>query len=51
MEANNEIDLLKKLKLLRHEEIVKDQAKSNKKFIEEKLKESNYIGKFREIVE
>ena len=28
--ANNEIDLLKKLKLLRHEEIVKDQAKSNK---------------------
>tara|TARA_Y100000992_G_scaffold146171_1_gene97255 strand:- start:3999 stop:5171 length:1173 start_codon:yes stop_codon:yes gene_type:complete len=49
--ANNEIDLLKKLKLLRHEEIVKDQAKSNKKFIEEKLKESNYISKFREIVE
>jgi glycosyltransferase involved in cell wall biosynthesis len=49
--ANNEIELLKKLKLLRHEEIVKDQAKSNKKFIEEKLKESNYISKFREIVE
>ncbi len=49
--ANNEIDLLKKLKLLRHEDIVKDQAQKNKKFIEEKLKEDNYINIFREIVE
>jgi len=43
--------LLKKLKLLRHEDIVKDQAQKNKKFIEEKLKEDNYINIFREIVE
>ena len=31
--ANNEIDLLKKLKLLRHEDIVKDQAKNNKNLL------------------
>ena len=49
--TSDEIDLLKKLKLLRHEDIVRDQAKKNKNFIEEKLKESNYINKFREIVE
>lgn len=46
----NEIDLLKKLKLLKHEEIVQRQAMENNNHIEAMLSTENYIDSFRESV-
>tara|TARA_B100001029_G_scaffold179449_1_gene188976 strand:- start:2408 stop:3565 length:1158 start_codon:yes stop_codon:yes gene_type:complete len=48
--VNSEIELLKKLKLLKHKEIVQTQAKKNYKHIESMLSTKNYIDKFKESV-
>lgn len=49
--SGDKIDLLKKLKLLKHEEIVNNQSRSNSLHIETLLSTETYFEKFKELTE
>tara|TARA_X000000368_G_scaffold108809_1_gene84661 strand:- start:22618 stop:23787 length:1170 start_codon:yes stop_codon:yes gene_type:complete len=49
--SGDNLDLLKKLKLLRHDEIVCDQANKNFEFSEKKLNLNEYISNFTKLVD
>ena len=47
----SEIELLKKLKLLKHEDVVERQSEKNSEHIEPMLSVENYLSKFKELIQ